>query len=569
MTFVFGFAFGPFRAGFGLELRVSSSSEYETYTYYAERGWVEEIGVFDETNTKLNWSKYDARTSSGKLSRASPSRVEGQYNYCYDYAGRLIVAANLNAQPGTVTCANADTWSTASAKVQDEFFAYKMNGSLKTITDNNAAVTTYDYDSSPVAHAPHRIAGGDIFAYDANGNQTTGLGGKTMAYDGENRPLSVTMANSDTTVYVYGAEGKRLTRVETESSTATTALYLGNAVEIINPGTSEVVHWYLPGNIRHTNPGGTLVRHVMHRDQLSSTVMITDANADWGIERAYAPFGADTEWENASAVDPLPEDIGFIGERKDAVSGLHYLNARYYDPGLRMFIQPDWFDVTEPGVGTNRYAYSGNDPVNLKDPGGNQAGAGIGALAGLSHDKETGQTDMEGLNDNMDRFSRGLIGGFLGLFAPDIGTLTDGKISIDDAIEVLSIVPAARLGKQIKEAFSKARHMSENTKPTTDLFRAMSKAEIDSLLSTGTFSPNPRGMSAKQFGRNRQETEQFQGLFSDLDSTAKVTVDTKTLDNIADTTNVDPHNFKGGTVTIQPEDLDEFNDSIRSIDILE
>jgi len=115
------------------------------------------------------------------------------------------------------------------------------------------------------------------------------------------------------------------------------------------------------------------VRHVMHRDQLSSTVMITDANADWGIERVYAPFGVDKEWNNASAVDPLPEDIGFIGERKDAVSGLHYLNARYYDPGLRMFIQPDWFEVTEPEVGTNRYAYSGNDPVNLRDPGGNQS----------------------------------------------------------------------------------------------------------------------------------------------------------------------------------------------------
>lgn len=36
-----------------------------------------------------------------------------------------------------------------------------------------------------------------------------------------------------------------------------------------------------------------------------------------------------------------------------------------------MFIQPDWFEVTEPGVGTNRYSYSGNDPVNLADPNGN------------------------------------------------------------------------------------------------------------------------------------------------------------------------------------------------------
>ena len=29
-----------------------------------------------------------------------------------------------------------------------------------------------------------------------------------------------------------------------------------------------------------------------------------------------------------------------------------------------MFIQADWLDPTEPGVGTNRYAYSANDPVN-------------------------------------------------------------------------------------------------------------------------------------------------------------------------------------------------------------
>jgi hypothetical protein len=36
-----------------------------------------------------------------------------------------------------------------------------------------------------------------------------------------------------------------------------------------------------------------------------------------------------------------------------------------------MFIQPDWFDPTAPGVGTNRYAYSHNDPINRLDPEGN------------------------------------------------------------------------------------------------------------------------------------------------------------------------------------------------------
>ncbi len=59
------------------------------------------------------------------------------------------------------------------------------------------------------------------------------------------------------------------------------------------------------------------------------------------------------------------------GERFDDQSGLQYLNARYYDPKLAMFIQPDWWEVTKPGVGTNRYAYSFNDPVNGLDPSGN------------------------------------------------------------------------------------------------------------------------------------------------------------------------------------------------------
>jgi RHS repeat-associated protein len=62
---------------------------------------------------------------------------------------------------------------------------------------------------------------------------------------------------------------------------------------------------------------------------------------------------------------------GFIGERFDPDAGLQYLNARYYDPELGLFIQPDWFEVTQPGVGTNRYSYSFNDPVNLSDRSGN------------------------------------------------------------------------------------------------------------------------------------------------------------------------------------------------------
>ena len=92
---------------------------------------------------------------------------------------------------------------------------------------------------------------------------------------------------------------------------------------------------------------------------------------------------AQLTWRSAGVTDPAnptersaastPESRGYIGERLDAEAGLQYLNARYYDPRLGMFIQPDWWEVTKPGVGTNRYAYAGGDPVNGIDPGGNQA----------------------------------------------------------------------------------------------------------------------------------------------------------------------------------------------------
>ena len=86
------------------------------------------------------------------------------------------------------------------------------------------------------------------------------------------------------------------------------------------------------------------------------------------LYRPYGNWADNLTWQFAGA-GPV-ESHGYIGERLDADAGLLFLNARYFDPQLAMFIQPDWWEVTEPGVGTNRYAYAGGDPVNGSDPGG-------------------------------------------------------------------------------------------------------------------------------------------------------------------------------------------------------
>jgi RHS repeat-associated protein len=80
----------------------------------------------------------------------------------------------------------------------------------------------------------------------------------------------------------------------------------------------------------------------------------------------FTPYGAQT----VTASEPSTrEDKAFLGERQDK-TGLLHLNARAYDPLIGRFVSPEWLDPTESGVGTNRYAYAANDPVNLRDPGG-------------------------------------------------------------------------------------------------------------------------------------------------------------------------------------------------------
>jgi RHS repeat-associated protein len=67
----------------------------------------------------------------------------------------------------------------------------------------------------------------------------------------------------------------------------------------------------------------------------------------------------------------------YIGEAYDAETGLSYLHFRYLDGNLGRFLSPDTWDPMQAGVDINRYAYAGNDPINMSDPGGHITGDGM------------------------------------------------------------------------------------------------------------------------------------------------------------------------------------------------
>ncbi len=73
------------------------------------------------------------------------------------------------------------------------------------------------------------------------------------------------------------------------------------------------------------------------------------------------------------------------------------------------FISPDNWDPTMPGVGTNRYAYAGNDPVNKSDPNGHFWGVAIGIIGGIIGSLLGGTTpaNAPGPNDKAQSLSGG------------------------------------------------------------------------------------------------------------------------------------------------------------------
>jgi hypothetical protein len=153
----------------------------------------------------------------------------------------------------------------------------------------------HDYDSEI-----SDLLGECGLTYDANGNMLTGLGGRIMTYDGENRPLSVTHLGKRT-CYLYGADGARLKKVEGLPPTQDCTALPANANTTVYFGAVEIRNWKVAGQeqvLTYPHPAIKLLNGVtpaaatyLHRDGLSSVRAITDT-AGVKIEAAlYKPFG--------------------------------------------------------------------------------------------------------------------------------------------------------------------------------------------------------------------------------------------------------------------------------------
>jgi RHS repeat-associated protein len=107
--------------------------------------------------------------------------------------------------------------------------------------------------------------------------------------------------------------------------------------------------------------------YYLFSDHLGSTSVAYDTSSGTWVTQRYYPWGTIRPGDG----NALPTEYTFTGQRWDEAVELMDYKARWYDPALGRFIQPDPL-VPEPGnpQALNRYAYGLNNPVRYRDPSG-------------------------------------------------------------------------------------------------------------------------------------------------------------------------------------------------------
>jgi RHS repeat-associated protein len=256
--------------------------------------------------------------------------------------------------------------------------SYYANGNLHTKSD----VGTYAYSGINAGpHAVTGVSGGPLgtqtYAYDANGNMTSG-GGRVITWTSFNQAKTIAGAGGHHSDFFFGAAHERVRQV---SDTATT-IYVGGIFEKVTDtggGTEEKNYIMTPtGRVAVATfgtavPVGGTVQY-FHTDGLGSITAVTDETGAVVKRFAYDSWGKQIDPASGSAITSATNGHvtrGYTDHEMLADLGLIHCNGRVYDPVLGRFLSADPnVDGTYDSQGYNRYSYVGNNPMNRTDPSG-------------------------------------------------------------------------------------------------------------------------------------------------------------------------------------------------------
>ncbi|MEM9654395.1 MAG: RHS repeat-associated core domain-containing protein [Actinomycetota bacterium] len=332
-----------------------------TYTYNANTNRLDSLVTRDDTATVLQDLSY-AYTPGGYVERITDNTPGVGQTHCVIYDTLLRLYRGWTRTDAN--CTNTATDNNGPDPYLVQYF-YDNIGNIEGAWGTNIANSDYEYNAGP-AHAPSRthIVGNTTrsFTYDAAGNRTSQTHNSQTTnyiYDLQNRLVDI---NGTAAIgLLYGAGGERVRRAQS----GTTSWYLGHTYE--HDGTAVMIHVDIAGQRLGSwiHDGNAAVVSTTAGDHLGSASVARSSSV--AQTQRYQPFGQ----VRGGGPNSLPTDHGYTGQRHDNASGLYYYEARYYDPVIGQFTQPD--SVTpSPSRSSdwNRFAYVRNSPLSFIDPTG-------------------------------------------------------------------------------------------------------------------------------------------------------------------------------------------------------
>jgi RHS repeat-associated protein len=399
---------------------VSSGKTYDTYYFYdglsnfiqakkpADNNQQDVINVFYDKMGRVTRTQYPYFASfSTELS--IPSAGIGSVSYMFDPLGRVVsvlkpdgTSKTVNFIRDTITAYDENGHRKAyfldaydritkvteyndnplagqnyESETYTTTYAYDTSDNLIKIVDNAGNIYSLTYDS-----LGRRIALGDPdlgnwnYIYDLAGNliSENQRGTKNIVtgdgfyreYDSLNQMIRIRKGSTSISPiienYTYDPFGQRI-KIEKNDS-ANTKIYtpFKEFMRIVNKsGTYDFTYIYQNDIlVSRINPDGS--KYFYYPDNLGSTSLITD-NAGNSVENNfYGPFG---EIISGGKTDYKL----YTGQFKDSVCQYYY-GARYYNPCLGSFTQPDQVTSVYNPQSLNHFSYVLNNPYVYIDKNG-------------------------------------------------------------------------------------------------------------------------------------------------------------------------------------------------------
>lgn len=355
-----GYTYGSFGRLTRLSyLGISGTPRYTDYTYLTN------------STTKQTSTLVDSVTNSGL----------GTLSYTYDALGNITSISKDGVLQVSYTYDNLNQLKSSTRNGVTTNYSYDDGGNLISRSGgdksgsysyaNDKLVSAYIYtynDGQGSSSASYSIS------YDTIGNPLSYFGNTFTWIDG--RRLGTVTNGTNSYSYAYDADGKRVSK--TVNGVTTKFHYDGDTLIGQNTVNGADITFLrdATGTIYGLQQGSNLYYFAFNVQgdvigiySANGTVIATYDYDDWGVctVNILASDSAGNSITSANHIVNI-NPIRYRGYYYDAETGFYFLQSRYYDPTVCRFINADVYVSTGQGVlGTNMYAYCGNNPVNSVD----------------------------------------------------------------------------------------------------------------------------------------------------------------------------------------------------------